>query len=42
MDFTARPMRGWVTVSGPALADDAVLDNWVTTAVAFADTLPPK
>ncbi|MFG2868541.1 TfoX/Sxy family protein [Streptomyces sp. NPDC048338] len=42
MDFTGRPMRGWVTVSGPALAEDAVLDHWVTRAVAFADTLPPK
>ncbi|WP_328297332.1 TfoX/Sxy family protein [Streptomyces sp. NBC_00435] len=42
MDFTGRPMRGWVTVSGPALADDAVLDHWITTATAFAATLPPK
>ncbi|MFE2248061.1 TfoX/Sxy family protein [Streptomyces lavendulae] len=42
MDFTGRPMRGWVTVSGPALAGDAVLDHWIMTAVAFADTLPPK
>ncbi|MER5730354.1 TfoX/Sxy family protein [Streptomyces sp. NPDC002138] len=42
MDFTGRPMRGWVTVSGPALAEDAVLDHWVSTAVAFADMLPPK
>ncbi|MFD5141937.1 TfoX/Sxy family protein [Streptomyces sp. NPDC058401] len=42
MDFTGRPMRGWVTVSGPALTKDAVLDHWITTAVSFADTLPPK
>ncbi|MFG2417220.1 TfoX/Sxy family protein [Streptomyces goshikiensis] len=42
MDFTGRPMRGWVTVSGLALAEDAVLDHWITTAVAFADTLPPR
>ncbi|MFI5766755.1 TfoX/Sxy family protein [Streptomyces sp. NPDC051563] len=42
MDFTGRPMRGWVTVSGPDLAKDSVLDHWITTAAAFADTLPPK
>ncbi|MFJ8011198.1 TfoX/Sxy family protein [Streptomyces sp. NPDC096339] len=42
MDFTGRPMRGWVTVGGPALVEDAVLDHWITTATAFADTLPPK
>ncbi|MFG2879037.1 TfoX/Sxy family protein [Streptomyces sp. NPDC048337] len=42
MDFTGRPMRGWVTVGGPALAEDTVLDHWITTATAFTDTLPPK
>ncbi|MEV4429985.1 TfoX/Sxy family protein [Streptomyces sp. R-07] len=42
MDFTGRPMRGWVTVSGPALAEDSVLGHWVTASMAFAGTLPPK
>ncbi|MFF9909556.1 TfoX/Sxy family protein [Streptomyces sp. NPDC013457] len=42
MDFTGRPMRGWVTVSGPLLAEDAVLRHWVAASVAFAGTLPPK
>lgn len=42
MDFTGKPMRGWVTVSGPPLAEDRVLDHWITTAVGFASTLPPK
>ncbi|KIX78635.1 TfoX/Sxy family protein [Streptomyces sp. JL4002] len=41
-DFTGRPMLGWVTISGPALAEDPVLDHWVTTATAFAASLPPK
>ncbi|MCX5208786.1 TfoX/Sxy family protein [Kitasatospora sp. NBC_00240] len=41
-DFTGKPMRGWVTVGGPALAEDPVLDHWITTAVDFASTLPPK
>ncbi|MFG2868838.1 TfoX/Sxy family protein [Streptomyces zaomyceticus] len=42
MDFTGKPIRGWVTVGGPALAEDQVLDHWITTAVGFASTLPPK
>lgn len=42
MDFTGRPMRGWVTVAGPALAEDPVLEHWIATALAFAATLPPK
>ncbi|MFJ5833309.1 TfoX/Sxy family protein [Streptomyces sp. NPDC093089] len=42
MDFTGRPRRGWATVGGPALAEDRVLDHWITTAVGFASTLPPK
>ncbi|MFG2836981.1 TfoX/Sxy family protein [Streptomyces zaomyceticus] len=42
MDFTGKPMRGWVTVAGPALADDRVLGHWITTALGFASTLPPK
>ncbi|MEV6678954.1 TfoX/Sxy family protein [Streptomyces erythrochromogenes] len=41
-DFTGRPMRGWVTISGPALMKGPVLDHWVTTAAAFAASLPPK
>lgn len=35
-------MRGWVTVSGPALTEDSVLERWVRTALALAGTLPPK
>ncbi|MFC8275305.1 TfoX/Sxy family protein [Streptomyces sp. NPDC057271] len=42
MDFTGRPMRGWVTVSGPELAENSVLRHWVTASVAFTGTLPPK
>ncbi|MEU9305568.1 TfoX/Sxy family protein [Streptomyces sp. NPDC048269] len=34
MDFTGRPMRGWVTVGGPALAEDSVLRHWVTAGLA--------
>ncbi|MFD4242161.1 TfoX/Sxy family protein [Streptomyces sp. NPDC058525] len=42
MDFTGRPMRGWVTVGGSGLAEDSVLEYWITAALTFAGTLPPK
>jgi hypothetical protein len=39
MDFTGRPMRGWLLVAGVD-ADD--LGDWVDRVTAFAATLPPK
>ncbi|WP_405421613.1 hypothetical protein [Streptomyces erythrochromogenes] len=42
MNFTGKPTPGWVTGGGPALAEDQVLDQWITTAVGFASTLPPR
>ncbi len=42
MDFTGRPMRGWVVVGPAATNDDASLQDWVAAAVAYALTLPPK
>jgi TfoX/Sxy family transcriptional regulator of competence genes len=41
MDFTARPMRGFVTVA-PSGLDGAALERWVGRAVAHAETQPPK
>lgn len=42
MDFTARPMVGWITVAREGFADDADLDAWVEMGVAFAASLPAK
>lgn len=42
MDFTGRPMRGYVFVDAEATAPDASLAAWVERALAFAATLPPK
>lgn len=42
MDFTGRPMRGMVVVPGPAVADEDTLRGWVTQAVAYATSQPPK
>ena len=41
-DMTGKPMEGFVTVSGKALDDEAELDGWISLALDFAKTLPPK
>ena len=41
MDFTGRPMRGFVTVQPEGL-NSAQLNQWVQEAVARAESLPPK
>jgi hypothetical protein len=42
MDFTGRPMKGFLLVGDEQLADDASLGRWVDRAVAYAGSLPPK
>jgi TfoX N-terminal domain len=42
MDFTGRPMRGWLFVGPEATAEDADLERWVRRCEAFAASLPPK
>jgi len=37
-----RPMKGYATLPGPILADDARLHDWVGRALAFTETVPPK
>jgi TfoX N-terminal domain len=41
MDFTTRPMRGFVTVATEGVTGEA-LPSWVALAVAHAETQPPK
>jgi TfoX/Sxy family transcriptional regulator of competence genes len=41
MDFTDRPMRGFVTVAPEGLKGPA-LKRWVALALAHAESLPPK
>ena len=41
MDFTARPMRGFVTVAADGLKGGA-LRRWVALAVEHSETQPPK
>ena len=42
MDFTGRPMRGFVVVESEGVASEAGLEEWVGRGVGFALTLPPK
>ena len=42
MDYSGRPMRGWVVVDPEATADDAALRDWVASATAYTLSLPPK
>lgn len=42
MDFTGRPMKGFVFVDPPGYADDASLVAWVDRGVSFVTSLPPK
>jgi len=41
MDFTGRPMTGYVYVDAAGTADDALRD-WVERGVAFVATLPAR
>ncbi|MBL8492585.1 MAG: TfoX/Sxy family protein [Rhodocyclaceae bacterium] len=42
MDFTGRPMKGYLYVDPPGFAEDRDLAAWVGMAEAFVATLPPK
>lgn len=42
MDFTGKPMKGYVYVDPPGLAEDQALKAWVSWCAAFVDRLPLK
>lgn len=42
MDFTGRPLKGFVYVAPEATATPAAVQAWVDRALAFVETLPPK
>ena len=42
MDFTGRPMRGFVYVSREGFETPAALQEWLQLAVGFVETLPAK
>ena len=42
MDFTRRPMAGWIYVSASVLDSDSALADWVRQGVAFSATQKPS
>ena len=42
MDFTGRPMRGFVVVAAEGIAEDDDLAAWVDRGMDLAGSLPPK
>jgi TfoX/Sxy family transcriptional regulator of competence genes len=42
MDFTGRPMKGFVYVEPAGFASAGDLEEWIARAVEFARSLPPK
>ena len=42
MDFTGKPMKGFVSVDPDGHETQAELADWLELALAFTDTLPPK
>jgi TfoX/Sxy family transcriptional regulator of competence genes len=42
MDFTGRPLKGYVYVAGSGVATEAELRRWLQLARDFIATLPPK
>ena len=42
MDFTGRPMKGFVFVSSPGLESDTDLQRWVERSVSYTASLPAK
>jgi TfoX/Sxy family transcriptional regulator of competence genes len=42
MDFTGRPMSGYVFVAPAGISDDAGLARWVKMGLSFVSSLPRK
>jgi hypothetical protein len=42
MDFTGRPMRGFLFVDPPGITTAAALGAWIRRATAWAESQPPK
>lgn len=42
MDFTGKPMKGYVFVDPPGFESDAALADWVERCHRFVRSLPPK
>ncbi|MBI5841708.1 MAG: TfoX/Sxy family protein [Chloroflexi bacterium] len=41
-DITGKPMSGWIMVAQEGYSADLSLEHWITLALEFMKTLPPK
>ena len=42
MDFTGRPLKGFVYVEPEGVEMDGALEGWIDRCLEFVQTLPPK
>jgi hypothetical protein len=42
MEFTGRPMRGFIMVETAGIEEAAELGRWIDAGADFAESLPPK
>jgi hypothetical protein len=42
MDFTGRPLKGYVYVDPEGIEEDAELAQWVNRCADFVSAMPPK
>ncbi len=42
MDFTGKPLKGFIYVAAPGFSSDTDLIKWIETGYAFVRTLPKK
>ena len=42
MDFTGRPLRGFIYVDREGFASEALLRQWIDRGMSYVRTLPPK
>jgi hypothetical protein len=41
-DLSGRPIKGWILVKPPGVADDAAVAKWLRLATSYAASLPAK
>jgi len=42
MDFTGKPMRGYVFIDSKGVKDEKALKFWLQKCASFVSALPPK
>jgi hypothetical protein len=42
MDFTGRPIKGFVYVDSKGCSNDAMLKRWLDMGIGYASSLPKK